>query len=139
MKIRQCIKLSVESNDSSLLDNLEGELPGEDDNGVAEEYSKSRVSLESGGERLSARVTYEDIDQGKTAKAQAQSLYGALKGYPLPDDATLSRYRTPVGGHSPGDVEQYYENNPGEKPTDEDGNKITPSSWRPSDHMEEEF
>jgi len=137
---KEKVTATLVSDDADLLDAIGAELPAEGDGEVGAEYAVRRRTHGSGGEIFSIRVTLED-DGGVDAATHAADLYAALTGYDLDgraDRHEVRHFRAPVGAVSTSAVEQYYEENPGEQPVDEDGEAYVPESWTPSNHVVDE-
>lgn len=140
INIRHCVRGTVVSTDGTVLDSVEAELPAEDADDLGNEYSNSRQAevddsgAETGAEVVSFRVTFDSTSAGVTA---AEDLYATLTGLDLSgaDSYELVCYETPEGAVRADDVRQYYEENPDEQPTDQDGESYVPSSWDPANHI----
>jgi hypothetical protein len=142
--IHYCVKGEIVSTDSDLLDTIESQLPDETDVILGTEYSETRVSasdadnLDTGQERLTARMTFSGEPQEKTGqtvtpKAAANELIDAIISHDLAANAEnweIELYQTPEGGVRRKDVREWYKSHPEQQPDGE-----VPDSWDPKHHV----
>jgi len=155
---RHVVAGRIVCEDSAFLDQIEQALPDEDDVALGNEFDKTREpetdedGNETGNEVLSARMTFapdgKEVldDDGNVIDTidpeQASSdLFEKVANSDLANQAQnweLRHYRSPEGGVTADDVRAYYERNPGDRPTDEDGEPYVPSLWDPDHHTFDE-
>lgn len=143
--LRYTVQGSIETTDQTLLDAIEDALPADNDEALGNEYSLTRTDVpDSDKERLSARMTFTaeefELEDGTvvTPKEAAESVYQNVVSHDLAskaDNWQIKLYRSPEGGVLASDVQAWYEENPNEKPTDDDGEAYIPSSWNPENHV----
>ena len=139
MDVRYCVSGSLITTDAELLDAIQAALPPTDSPRLGMEYTESREPAEdSDAERLAARMTFADSEQGQ---ARAEYLFEEVTTHDLAtvaEDCSVRLYRTPEGGVTQQEVREYYETHPDEQPVDEDGEPFVPSSWDPERHIIDE-
>jgi hypothetical protein len=150
LETKSHVEIEVLSTDSSLLDEIQNKSPSEDEEGVLTVYGGvHRIDesdiREEDRHKISVLVAFEDIlkEDGtvKTSgESQADDLYTEIKNlsYGSDDSYSIRQYVSPVGGVRTETVKDYYEENPEEKPVDDEGEAYTPSSFRPENHVVKE-
>lgn len=154
MNVRYVVSGRIVSEDSTLLDTIESELPDEGDVILGNEFRKSREpekdesDTETGAEILSVRMTFasEDVELEDgtvvTPRESATALFDSVVSHELATKAsgwTVRLYRSPEGGVTVSDVREWYESHPDEQPTREapDGSEepYVPNRWNPNNHV----
>jgi len=154
LDIRHVVSGRIVCEDSAVLDQIESALPNEGDVTLGNEFTKTREpetdddGNETGSEVLSARMTFAPAgkevldDDGNVIdtidpKQAASDLFQQVASSDLANQAEnweLRHYRSPEGGVTVDDVQEWYENHPSEQPTDEEGESYVPTTFDPSTH-----
>lgn len=138
MKVLHVVTVFVRDSDADLLDRVADELPADDAEGVGPEYDgpERHVIPDTDLEVLDARVSYEATEN--TADSDlAADLYVRLSAMDLSgaDEYRIRHYRSPTGGVTPQEVQDWYADHPDQRPFDDEGETYTPTSWSADRHV----
>lgn len=138
MDTKYVLDLWIESTSQSFVDAAAAHL----ENVAAEKYDDREYRVETltdddtGNPVVRARVPYFDQSHAQTAFSWVKT--NAADYTNKMESGALRLYRTPLGGVTVQEVREWYENNPGEQPTDDDGEPVVPSNWDPMNHLIDE-
>jgi hypothetical protein len=141
------VRLTVQSSDTTLLDELEAELPDADAPEIGPEYDEPnrRTDNQSADEILTGRVTAQTVyaDDGTVTHdgaTYASTLYDTLTSYDCSETTAhrIMHYESPVGAVTRSEVRDWYEAHPDSQPVDADDEPYVPASWDPAQHTHSE-